>query len=381
MSRWFIKRVNNMYKEQKQLVGDLRVFLSVIAALIIIGLLFIYSSSSVFALESSGSAHYFVRKQLVGLALGLIGLSIFYYTPLELIKKTSPYTFLASLFFTALTLIPAFSLRIHGSSRWLKLGPASFQPSELLKIAVIIYCAYFLSKKEGQLRLFSKGLLPFACFIGLSAAILLKQPDFGMAVTISITAFLLFFIMYCSIKYLVGTLATLIPLCLLLIYKYPYRVKRIMTFLNPWQDPHGAGFQIIQSLIAIGSGSIWGTGVSHSKQKFFYLPMVHTDFIFSIIAEETGFFGATLLIVLYILFLYFGMRIAWSMKDMFSVLVTLGFVLLTSLQAIINLGVTTGLVPTKGIGLPFVSYGNSSLLCCLCMVGLIMNCVKNNQYQ
>ena len=370
-----------MYRQQKRLKADLHIFLGIISTLIVIGLLFIYSSSSVYALEKLGSAHYFVKKQAYGIFIGLLGLFVFRFTPLTFIKRISPFFFIGSLLLTTLTLIPGLSQRIHGSSRWLALGEFSFQPSELLKIALMIYIAYFLSKKEDHLHSFTKGFLPFLCIIGVSAIVLLKQPDFGMAITISCTAFMLFFIMHCTMIQIVGTLSIAVPLCLTLIYLYPYRVQRIMTFLNPWSDPHGAGFQIIQSLIAIGSGSLWGAGVSHSKQKFFYLPMLHTDFIFSIIAEETGFFGATLLITLYLLFLYFGMRIAWAFNDMFSILVTLGFVLLTSLQAIINLGVTTGLMPTKGIGLPFVSYGNSALVCSLCFVGLIMNCVHNARYR
>ena len=367
-----------MLAEQKRLKTDLHIFLGIIAVLVTIGLLFIYSSSSVFAFEKFGSGLYFVKKQAMGVVLGILGLLFFRFVPLNFIKKTSPFFFISTLMLTMLTLVPVLSLRIHGSSRWLSLAGFSFQPSELLKIALLIYLAYFLSKKEHCLATFTKGYLPFLMIVALPCLVLLNQPDFGMAVTIATTSFILYFIMHFTITQVVATISIAIPLCFILILKYPYRLKRILIFLNPWSDPQGAGFQIIQSLIAIGSGSFWGTGVSHSKQKFFYLPMQHTDFIFSIIAEETGFVGATLLIGLYVLFLYFGMRIAWQLKDMFSVLFTLGFVILTSLQAIINLGVATGLAPTKGIGLPFVSYGNSSLLCSLCMVGLIMNCIAEN---
>ncbi|MGE0206302.1 MAG: putative lipid II flippase FtsW [Candidatus Babeliales bacterium] len=368
-----------MIQSQKKLQADLHIFLSSIAALIVIGLLFIYSSSSVFAFERLGSSFYFVKKQLIGLSLGLIGLLLFRIVPLELIKNASPYLFLSSLVATMLTFVPGLSLRIHGSNRWLSLPGLSFQPSELLRIFLIIYLAYFLSKKEGKLGSFFSGFFPFLIIVGAPCLILLAQPDFGMAVTIASTSFMLFFVIHFSSYLFFGTLGIAIPVILLLIFKYPYRLKRIAIFLNPWNDPQGAGFQIIQSLIAIGSGSFWGTGVSHSKQKFFYLPMQHTDFIFSIIAEETGFIGATLLIALYVVFLYVGMRIAWQLKDLFSVLVVLGFVILTSLQAVINLAVTTGLAPTKGIGLPFVSYGNSALICGLCMVGLVMNCVADNR--
>jgi cell division protein FtsW len=368
-----------MYTKQKKLQSDLHIFLGIIATLITIGLVFIYSASSIYALEKLGSSHYFVKKQLIGLIIGLVGMMIFRIIPLSYIKKSSPFLFIGSLFLTACTLVSPFGLKIHGSSRWVALGSFSLQPSELLKIFFILYMAYFLSKKNRVLSSFLHGYLPFILITGIVCLLLLKQPDFGMAITIALTAFFMFFIVHFSAPRFIGTCALIIPLFIGLIYWYPYRLRRIMTFLNPWSDPQGAGFQIIQSLIAIGSGSFWGLGVSHSKQKFFYLPMLHTDFIFSIIAEETGFFGASLLIFLYVLFLYFGMRIAWQLQDQWCVLLTLGFVILISLQAIINLAVTTGLFPTKGIGLPFVSYGNSALVASLCFVGLIINCVYENK--
>jgi len=367
-----------MYIEKKRLQTDLNIFLTIIGALIIIGFLFIYSASSVFALEKFGSAHYFIKKHFIGLLLGLIGLLFARFIPLDIVKHWSPFGFFFSLGLTSLTLIPLLSHRIHGSSRWLHLGFISLQPSELLKISLLIYLAYFFSKKEKVPASFINWYLPFFCIIGSASIILLKQPDFGMTVTLLITSFILLFIMHFNIKHFTLIIGSLIPLLTLLIYMRPYRWKRILTFLNPWNDPHGSGFQIIQSLIAIGSGGLWGIGVSHSKQKFFYLPMQHTDFIFSIIAEETGFIGTSLLISLYLLFLYFGIRIAWYLKDTFSSLLTLGFVILTSVQAFINLAVATGLVPTKGIGLPFISGGNSAFICSLFFIGLIMNCVHES---
>ena len=369
-----------MLIEQKKLLHNLHLWLTIIAALIVIGILFIYSSSSVFALEMYGSSGYFVKRHLWGLGIGVIGLFIFRSISLHIIQIISPYFFFSTLLLSALTLTSRFGVHIHGSSRWLRLGSITFQPSELLKIAFVIYIAYFLDKKEGQFSSFSKSYLPFLCIISITCLVLLQQPDFGMSVTLATTAFMLYFIMHSTSKHLMITALALIPITIGLIITKPYRVKRILTFLNPWEDPRGAGFQIIQSLIALGSGSWFGTGISHSKQKFFYLPMQHTDFIFSIIAEETGFVGSTLLITLYMLFLYFGIRIAWYTKDTFHMLITLGFVLLTTLQAFINIAVATGLAPTKGIGLPFISYGNSSLIATLCMVGLIINCVEHARH-
>lgn len=366
-----------MFSAHKKLQTDLRIFVGIVITLLIIGLIFIYSASSVFALEKCGTAHFFIKKQIFGLVLGFCALLFMRFVPLWLIKHVSPALFVGTLGLTALTLIPALSPSIHGSHRWLNFGFFSFQPSELLKITLIIFMASYIAKRKQRSRSAAINYVPFFALLSVACLLLLKQPDFGMTVTIALTVFLVFFIMQINTKLLLSALGLSIPLGIALIYLRSYRWKRIVTFFNPWSDPQGAGFQLIQSLIAIGSGSWWGVGIANSRQKFFYLPMQHTDFIFAIIAEETGFIGALFLIFLYVLFLYVGIRIAWRMTDLFSIIVTLGFVIMTSLQATINIAVTTGLLPTKGIGLPFVSYGNSSLICSLAMVGLVMNCVTD----
>lgn len=354
-------------------------FLTTVAILIIIGLIFIYSSSSVFALEKFGSAQYFVKKQLFGVLLGLIALIIFSKIPLATLRRFAPLFFFGSLFLTALTLIPQLTLRIHGSSRWLNLAGFAFQPSELLKVSFIPYIAYLLEKKKFVLSSLAYGFIPFLCIVGATAGVLLMQPDFGQAVTLGMTAFILFFIFHTNMRYIMVTISALIPVLIFMVVWKPYRFNRILTFLDPWKDPQGAGFQIIQSLIAIGSGGATGVGIAESRQKFFYLPMQHTDFIFSIIAEETGFIGASAIIFLYTLFLYFGIRLAWYLKNTFCWLTVLGFTILITLQAIINLFVATGLTPTKGIGLPFMSYGNSALIGNLCMIGIIICCVRQDE--
>ncbi len=369
-----------MYKIESKIVRDTNIFLGLVATLISIGLIFIYSSSSVFALENFGSSHYYLKKQLIGLSLGIIAFFIARTIPLKFIFSKVGFIFLSSWFLTALTLIPRLGIKIYGSSRWLKIGPLIFQPSELLKIAVILYVAHFLAKKEVQVITFTGSYLPFLIIIGFIGGVLLMQPDFGMTVTLICASFLLLFIADFPLKYLLYTGAALIPALIFLIVKYPYRLKRILIFLDPWSDPQGAGFQIIQSLIAIGSGSWFGTGIGHSKQKFFYLPMQHTDFIFSIIAEEIGFIGSLCIIFLYIFFLYLGCKIAWQLKKPLYTYTTLGFTLLLTLQALTNFSVVTGLLPTKGIGLPFISFGSSSLISSLIMIGIISNLAHNHEY-
>lgn len=355
------------------------VFLIVIATLITIGLIFIYSSSSVFALEKTGSAQYYVKKQLFGLILGLFALITFRYIPLKLIKKFTPLIFFINLSLTLLTLLPQFGTSIHGSKRWLNIMGITIQPSEFLKIALLLYIAFLIDKKSNRLNSFLNGFFPLLFVLACTSIALLKQPDFGQTVTLAITSFLLFFLAQFKTKHLLATIAPLIPIASLLVLLKPYRLKRVLTFLNPWQDPQGSGFQIIQSLIAIGSGNLNGLGIAKSKQKFFYLPMQHTDFIFSIIAEEMGFIGSFVLIFLYMLFLYTGFKLALSIEDTFGHYIIMGFVILTSIQSLINIMVASGLVPTKGLGLPFISYGNSALLANLILVGIIINVVKNQE--
>ncbi len=368
-----------MLLQKKQIKRDLIILVATVIGLVCIGLLFIYSSSSVFALEKMGSAHYYFKKQVWAVLLGLGAIIGMRCIPFALIKQCAPFLFFASLALTALTILTPLGQEIHGSSRWLSLPFISFQPSELLKIFMVLYVAHFIAKNEHKHFSFLHGYLPLLIVLGATSAILLKQPDFGLTITLLLAALLIMSAAGAYQKLLAISLIGSVPLVIILIIAKSYRIKRILTFLNPWNDPQGAGFQIIQSLIAIGSGGIWGTGISQSKQKFFYLPMQHTDFIFSIIAEETGFLGSATVIALFLAFAYFGFKIALQLSDRFASIATLGFVLVISLQALINILVTTGLAPTKGIGLPFISYGNTALICQIAMIGLIAYMVHDNE--
>lgn len=364
-----------MISKKASLYSDLHVFLVITGTLLLIGCLFVYSSSSIYALETFGTPFFFVKRQIIGIAIGLIALCVGYIIPLRAINTSAPLLFLGSLGLVVMTLLPSLSRTIHGSSRWLCIKGFSFQPSELLKITLLFYIAYFLEKRSHKISVAFRHYIPFFLFILLMCVALLKQPDFGMTVTLLLTTIILFFCAHSQVKHIIITLIGLAISALFLILFRSYRLQRILTFLNPWHDPQGAGFQIIQSLIAIGSGNWLGTGIAHSQQKFFYLPMQHTDFIFSIIAEETGFIGCLFLIVLFVLLLYFGIRIAHQITNTFSSLVILGFVILMSLQTTMNMAVATGLAPTKGVGMPFISYGNSSLVCYLFMIGVMINMV------
>lgn len=366
-----------MFLEQK-LKYNLSVFLIINITFIILGLIFVYSSSSYYALETLNQPLYFVKKQCIGVLLGLIAFFIARITPLKIIKNISFFSLIAATIMTALPFLPVFAHKVHGSHRWLDLHGFIFQPSEILKVTLVVYLASLLSRKKILHNTTHKAALPLTIILLIIGIILLKQPDFGCFVTLFCTTLIMLFIANLPLKYFIGTIGIAAPFCFLLVYLQPYRWQRILTYLNPWQDPQGTGFQIIQSLIAVGSGGLWGNGIAQSQQKFFYLPMQHTDFIFAIMAEEIGFIGSLFFIILCVLFLIFGAKIAKNMHDPFAMYLVQGIIVLISLQFIINLFVSTGLAPTKGIGLPFISYGNTALICNMIMIGFIANAVDNN---
>jgi cell division protein FtsW len=358
---------------KQKIKQDTTIFISIIITLIILGIIFVYSASSFYSLEKFGSPLYYVQRQCIGIILGTFFFYIAYKTPLSTINYMSLFLFVGSLILTTLPLISQLTKRMHGSSRWVNLFGFIFQPSEILKITTILYVASFLSRKQDERESFQRGYLPLLIISMIVSAILLKQPDFGCTATIIVTVFIMLFIAKMNMKYLMILTSIALPIASIVIYLQPYRWKRILIYLDPWKDPQGAGFQVIQSLIAIGSGGIWGNGIAQSKQKFFYLPMQHTDFIFAIIAEEIGFVGTTLLISLFALFLYFGFKISWKLKNLFAIYLVQGLIILVTIQALINIFVSTGLAPTKGIGLPFISYGNTALACNMLIAGLIVN--------
>lgn len=350
-----------------------RALIGISLLLTLVGIVFIYSSSSVFALEKLGSAHYFLKRQVIYLLIALTGFFICTQLSFDDVEEYCSLFFLASLGCTLLTYVPGFSLRMHGSSRWISIAGFSFQPSELLIMATILLVARFLARRNQAVSLWDQAKLPFLGIVGFAFLVLLRQPDFGAVVTLFATLFVLVYVEELAFKQVAFIAGCTIPIVALLICMQPYRLQRVLNFLDPWKDPQGKGFQIIQSLIAIGSGKTWGLGIANSRQKFFYLPMQHTDFIFPIIAEETGFVGSCLLIGIFLFFCYYGLALAARIKRRFAFFTVLGFVVLINVRATINVMVATGMLPTKGLGLPFVSFGGSALIVLYCMLGLIMN--------
>jgi len=269
--------------------------------------------------------------------------------------------------------IPGIGKKVGGSLRWIKLGPIVLQPSELVKISLAVYMAYSMSKKGNLMSSFSKGVFPHLLIAGAFMSMILIQPDLGTTVIIGAWLMILLFVAGMNIFHLIamGTLAC--PAVYYLITHEQYRLHRLLAYLKPWEDPQGFGFQIIHSFLAFGSGGIFGVGLGNSKQKLLYLPESHTDFILSILAEELGLIGIAIIILLFIVLILRGLKIALDAPDLYSSYLALGVTILMGLQVIINMGVVMGLLPTKGLTLPFLSYGGSSLLVNMVGVGILMS--------
>jgi cell division protein FtsW len=273
----------------------------------------------------------------------------------------------------AAVFIPGIGRNIGGATRWLNLGPLSFQPSEAAKVAMIIFLAYSLEKKSRKIKSFAVGFVPNVIFMGVVASSILYQRDFGSAAIIASVTWFMMFVAGVRLPYLIGMFVAFLPAVFLLITGSEYRRKRIFAFLNPWNDQYGSGFQMIQSLVAFNEGGWFGKGLGQGQQKLFYLPEAHTDFIFSVIGEELGLVGVMLVMAMFSFFCYRGFKIALEAPDLFGKFLAVGCTLLVGFEAILNLAVVMGLLPTKGLTLPFISYGGSSLVISLVAVGILLN--------
>jgi len=345
----------------------------IVFLLLCIGVVMIYSSSGVYAQQTEGDNLYFLKRHIlflfIGLVLTLATMSIDYR---DLQKYAKPLL-LFCIVLLVLVLIPGIGKASYGARRWFKFGPFQFQPSELTKLAMIMYVADFLSRKQNKMKNFLEGFLPVLAVLGFTCLLILKQPDMGSVMLMAAVVMIMLFVAGLPMSYLGAMFLAVLPVLILLIVKVPYRLKRVMVFLNPWEDSRGAGFQLIQSQIALGSGGLLGVGLGKSMQKLFYLPAAHTDFILSIIGEELGFVGTFVVVFLFIAFIWQGARIAKRVVDPFGYFLCIGIISLIGLQAVINVGVSIGALPTKGLTLPFVSYGGSGLIFNMIAVGLLLN--------
>lgn len=348
--------------------------------LICIGIVMIYSASSIFAAERYKDSFFFLKRHVSFLVIGLFSMFFVMGIDYRILAKFAKPLLVVSLFMLVLVLIPGIGREVSGARRWFRFKFLSFQPSELASLAIIIYIADFINRKGNLIKTFLSGFLPPVCVLGLGSLFILAQPDLGTTLALAIVVFIMLFIAGVRPLYLFSMLLASIPALYVLIFSVPYRRMRMMAFVNPWLDPKGSGFQIIQSQIALGSGGIFGVGLGHSKQKLFYLPAAHTDFIFSIIGEELGLLGTLGVIILFMIFIRQGLKIIKNAADKFGYFLALGLILVISLRAIINIGVSCGVVPTKGLPLPFISYGGSSFVFDLVSVGILINIARTGEY-
>jgi cell division protein FtsW len=347
--------------------------------LCLFGAVMILSASAVTAEQQYGHSYIFLLRQAAWLLLGLSGMFVLMRTDYR--KLREPAVIYPVVCVVLLMLVGTFFLdKSHATHRWIKFGPVNIQPSELAKLAVILYLAWFLDlKRRGKAGMefckedFLQTILPAAGPILICVALVLLQPDLGTAIDIVFVATAILYVAGLSWKWIAVGAAAAMPLLYFLITHVAYRQARLMAFLDPASDPQGVGFQLLQSLIAVGSGGFTGVGLMESKQKLFYLPEAHTDFIYAVICEELGFIGAMIVIALFVVYGWRGMRAAFAAPDGFGRLLALGITAMVLSQALINFAVVLGMVPTKGIPLPFISYGGSSLLVMLLATGVLLN--------
>ncbi|GEC88846.1 MULTISPECIES: putative lipid II flippase FtsW [Brevibacillus] len=353
------------------------------ALLVGFGITMVLSSSSIFALTSftsggckycGGDELYFVKRQSIFLLVGVFGMLVAMNIPFSFYKRNFLLIALVSFFSLLLVLIPGIGYENNGAQSWFKFGSVTIQPAEFAKLGLILYLAAIISKKGNGILKLKSGLMPPLMVTGIFFMLIVVQPDLGSAAILLGCALIVMICGGAKIRHLFGLGAPVVTVALLAyITAKPHALNRIYSFLNPWSDTDGTGYHIIQSWIAIAHGGLTGTGFGKSIQKYLYLPEMHTDFIFAILTEELGFIGASLFLLIYLLFLLRGIHICLRVKDTFASLAGIGVVSMFAIQALLNIGGVTGLIPLTGVPLPFISYGGSSLLVCLLATGFLLS--------
>jgi len=354
------------------------VLLFIVFALLVFGLVMISSAGVAYSKTRFDSPYFFFKKQLFGVGVGLILLFIFQKINYHFWKKISLPFFAASLLCLVLVFVEGLGSKIYGASRWLQLGPLSFQPSEMLKLSLIIYLAAWLESRGERIRDFFEGFIPFISIIAIISFLLLKQPDMGTLGVLILVAISIYFVSGSRISHIFLMMGGGFMALFAMIKFESYRMDRLMVFLHPETDPKGIGYQINQALLALGSGGLLGVGLGHSLQKFNYLPEPVGDSIFAIIGEELGFVGAIALLLLFLFFTLRGLKIAKHAPDVFSRLLAVGIVSWIFFQAFINIAAISGVIPLTGVPLPFISYGGTSIAFLLTGVGILLNISKHS---
>ncbi|MCS7241694.1 MAG: putative lipid II flippase FtsW [Candidatus Caldatribacterium sp.] len=348
-----------------------------VLTLTLFGTIMVFSASMTTALYAYGDVFFFLKRHLFALCVGTLGCVVSTFLSLERLRKMSKTLLCLVFFLLLLVFIPGIGRAGGGAHRWIDVGPFNFQPSELAKFVIILYMADALATYRDRVQDFWRGVVPFLIVVGSICLLVLLEPDFGTAIMLLLLALVMIFLGGGNITHIFLVVVLLAPVGLfLLFFGKRYWLDRIIAFLNPWNDPRGKGFHILQSLIALGSGGIWGRGLGESRQKFFFLPDRHTDFIYAIVGEELGFVGTVFVVILFGIILWRGLRIALQSGEEFEGLLAMGIVGSILMQALVNMGAVLRLLPVTGITLPFVSYGSSSLFVTLVKVGVLFNIAR-----
>ncbi|MFN2746123.1 MULTISPECIES: stage V sporulation protein E [Bacillus] len=357
-------------------------FLLVIITLLLlaIGLIMVYSASAVWATHKYDDSFFFAKRQLLFAGIGVIAMFFIMTVDYWTWRTYAKILIIVCFFLLAIVLIPGIGMERNGSRSWIGVGAFSIQPSEFMKLAMIAFLAKFLSEKQKNITSFRKGFMPALGIVFSAFLIIMMQPDLGTGTVMVGTCIIMIFVAGARISHFVFLGLIGLSGFIGLVLSAPYRIKRITSYLNPWEDPLGSGFQIIQSLYAVGPGGLFGLGLGQSRQKFFYLPEPQTDFIFAILSEELGFIGGSLILLLFSVLLWRGIRIALGAPDLYGSFVAVGVISMIAIQVMINIGVVTGLIPVTGITLPFLSYGGSSLTLMLMAVGVLLNVSRYSRY-
>jgi len=344
-----------------------------VAVLLAIGITMVLSTSYLYAQERFGDGTYFFRKQFIAAGIGLGALFITALIPPAAYRRFVYPLLAIVLLLLIMLLTPGIGVVRGGARRWLGLGGFVFQPAELAKLSLVLYLAHSLAKKSDKITTFSIGVLPHLVVGGIFIGLIVMEPDLGTAVTLGLLLFLMLFVAGARPSHLALIGLAALPVVAFAVTGKEYRMRRLLSFLDPWADASNSGFQIIQSYIAFGSGQLWGRGLGESRQKLFYLPEAHTDFIFSVIGEEMGLLGALAVLALFAVIIMRGLRLAGRIEDPFSQHLAFGLTTLLALQALIHMGVVMGLMPTKGLVLPFISYGGSAMVINLIEAGMLLS--------
>jgi cell division protein FtsW len=343
-----------------------------VTGLLVVGVTMVLSTSYLYAAERFADGTYFFRKQLIALGAGALGMIACSLLSAPAYRRLAYPLLGLTVLILILVLIPGIGVLRGGARRWLMFAGFAFQPAELAKLAMVIYLAHSMAKKEDKIKTFAVGVLPHVIVTGVCLGLLLLEPDFGTALILAMLLYSMLFIGGVRVAHLLATAVLALPALIYVLLTAPYRVRWLASFLDPWSDPQNTGFQVVQSLIAFGSGQFWGRGLGEGRQKLFYLPEAHTDFVFSVIGEEIGLLGALAVLALFGVIVARGLRLTGKIEEPFERYLAFGLTVLLGLQALIHMGVVMGIVPAKGLVLPYISYGGSALVINLAEAGILL---------